>query len=128
MWRPSAPTSQGLPRVVKMGFGTWDWGFGGFSERGAFCVQEAGIDAAVAEARVVEHAQKERDVRLNPEDRKITKGGDQADDGGVAGLAASDDFRQQRIVVDGYVAAFGHSRIDSHSGNARFPIEQQSSG
>src|SRR5713101_839059 len=102
MWRPSAPTSQGLPRVVKMGFGTWDWGFGGFSVRGdgrqhvyrnivrhradervAFCVQEAGIDAAVAEARVVEHAQKERDVRLNPEDRKITKGGDQADDGGV---------------------------------------------
>src|SRR5438270_7827742 len=76
----------------------WHVALGRFRERRALTVEKPRVDLTGAKTRVFEHAQEERDVRANTENRVRAKRGSEPCDCEITGLSRRDDFRDHGIV------------------------------
>ena len=77
---------------------------------------------------MLEELDEQRDVRADAENRIVAEGGERSTPRDLTRLAARDQLREQRIVVDGHLGAFGDAGIDSDAGHRRFAVEQQRAG
>jgi hypothetical protein len=77
---------------------------------------------------MIEHTQEERDVRPDTEDRVSAQRRNQPLTSEFARFGGRDHFGHQRIVVNGYLAAFGDAGVDPDARHPRLAIEQQRAG
>ena len=86
--------------------------------------RESRVDVAGAKGGCVEDAHEERDVGRDADDELAERRG-QAGDREVAGLGPGDHLGEQRVVVDGDLAALPNAGIDAQPGHPRLAVEQQ---